>query len=442
MAEGNDNHRAPESDAERRLRNLQAVARHRASGGGSAQKQANKHEANEALSPWKKRLAALGPVGVAILFILGKLKFLIPLLKVSKLGTMLSMLLAVWAYTLFWGLPFAVGFVLLIFVHEMGHALMMRAQGVKAGAPVFIPFVGAVIAMKSLPRNAWVEALIGIGGPVLGGIGALVCLLVGWSTGSLFWYALASTGFLINLFNMIPISPLDGGRIVGVISRWIWVAGYAIGIALFLVTYSPILFLILLLGLMGLTRAIRGRKEDYYEVSADKRLLMGIAYFGTLALLVLGMWLAEQPLEEFHGGLQGAVPTTGSGQAGLSSLGLAATLSEPDSHQYFSEKQASFVVQRAVGGVIAWSHRETVARPCRGGSLPRTGGRGGRRGNRMCLSGHGVIQNVFSPGRHHLLAENFRLLRDRSFETWNDATNAGSNSSHWLGAVGALFCSR
>jgi Zn-dependent protease len=292
---------AEEIDVERRLRNLQAVAQHRASGEGSSQTRTGTGSQNDpGTAKWKKRLAALGPLGVAAIFILGKMKFLIPLLKVTKLGTLLSMLVAVWAYTLFWGLPFALGFVLLIFVHEMGHALVMRQQGVQAGAPVFIPFVGAVIAMKSHPRNAWVEALIGIGGPALGTVGALVCLLVAWSTGSLFWYALASTGFLINMFNMIPISPLDGGRIVGVISRWIWLAGYAVGIAIFFVTYSPILFLILLLGLMGLKRAIQGPREGYFDVESNRRLAMGVAYFGLLALMALGMWIADMPLEEMR----------------------------------------------------------------------------------------------------------------------------------------------
>ena len=254
MTEGSD------QDVERRLRNLQAVARRHAT---SAEKSSGPDGTVDGSSPgWKKGLATLGPLGIALLFVLGKLKFLIPLVKVTKLSTLVTMLLAVWVYAQIWGLPFAVGFVLLIFVHELGHALVMQQQGIHAGAPVFIPFVGAVIAMKSLPRNAWVEALVGIGGPALGSVGALACLIVGWATGSLFWYALASTGFLINLFNMIPISPLDGGRIVGVISRWIWVAGYAVGIVVFLTTYSPILFLILLLGLLGLRRTVQGLVKD------------------------------------------------------------------------------------------------------------------------------------------------------------------------------------
>jgi Zn-dependent protease len=218
----------------------------------------------------------------------------------TKLGTLVTMLVAVWAYAMLWGVPFAVGFVLLIFVHELGHAIVMRQQGIPAGAPVFIPFVGAVIAMKGDPRDAYVEALVGIGGPILGSVGALVCLIVGWALDSLFWYALASTGFLINLFNLIPISPLDGGRIVGVISRWLWLFGYGVGIAVFLVTYSPILFLILLLGLVGLGRTIRGPRAGYYDVEPRRRVAVGAAYFALLALLALGMRAADEPLAELR----------------------------------------------------------------------------------------------------------------------------------------------
>lgn len=271
---------------ERRLRNLHAVARHHAAGAPAAPAD-ERHEPRA----WKKWLSTLGPLGVALLFVLGKLKFL---------STPLTMLLSVWVYAQVWGASFAVGFVLLIFVHELGHALVMRQQGIPAGAPVFIPFVGAVIAMKGLPRDAWVEALVGIGGPLLGSAGALACLLVGWGSGEDYWYALASTGFMLNLFNMIPISPLDGGRIVGVISRWIWVVGYAVGVVVFLVTYSPILFLILLLGLFSLKGRIRGPHAGYFDIAPHKRVTMGAAYFALLALLALGMWVADGALEHLH----------------------------------------------------------------------------------------------------------------------------------------------
>jgi Zn-dependent protease len=237
-----------------------------------------------------------GPVGAGLAFLLGKLKILLPVLKFLKMGTALSMLLAVWVYATIWGLPFALGFVLLIFVHEMGHAVALKRLGIPSGAPVFIPFVGAVIAMKGMPRNAYLEAVVGIGGPALGTAGAALCLLVAHATGEPFWYALASTGFLINLFNMIPISPLDGGRIVGVISRWLWAAGYVVGAGVFWVTRSPILLLILILGLFSLKRTVRGPREDYYDVPAALRVRMGVYYFGLMALMALGMWAAEAPL--------------------------------------------------------------------------------------------------------------------------------------------------
>jgi len=284
-----------QEDVERRIRNLQAVARHQTRPSAASSSAGALPEGPP--PAWKRRLAVLGPIGAVLIFIVTKVELLLPLLKFTKLGTLVTMLVAVWAYALYWGLPFAVGFVLLIFVHEAGHAIAMKRLGLEAGAPVFIPFVGAVIAMKSVPRDAYVEAVVGIGGPLLGSLGALVCLVVAWASGSLFWYSLASTGFLINLFNLIPISPLDGGRIVGVISRWLWVAGYAVGIVVFFATRSPILFLILLLGLFTLGQTVRGPRQRYFDVAPARRLAMGVAYFGLLAALALGMWVADRPLE-------------------------------------------------------------------------------------------------------------------------------------------------
>jgi Zn-dependent protease len=254
-------------------------------------------------TPPTRRATRFGPLGVAALFLLGKLKWVLAGLKMMNVGTLLSMLLSVGAYAMMWGWKFAVGFVLLLFVHELGHAIAMRRLGIPAGAPVFIPFVGAVIAMRGMPRNAWIEAVVGIGGPLLGTLGAAVCLLIGFATGHLFWFGLASTGFMLNLFNMIPVSPLDGGRIVGVVSRWLWFAGYAIGIAVFLVTFSPILALILLTGVFqfGKTWKVKSHNPGYYDVTAGKRASMAAAYFGLIAFMALGMWYATQPLSVLRG---------------------------------------------------------------------------------------------------------------------------------------------
>ena len=277
-------------DAERRLANLRAVAEHRAQG---AQAPETAGSAPATISPtWQRRWLRFGPLGVLAVIVLSKLKLVGPFL-----ATLLSMLLSIGFYGMLWGWTFAVGFVLLILVHESGHAVMMRRQGIPAGAPVFIPFVGAVIAMRGYPRNAWVEALVAIAGPVAGSAGALACFVFGWLSGSPFWYALAATGFFLNLFNLLPISPLDGGRIVGVIGRWLWAVGYALGIAALVVTGSEMLFLILLLSLFNLRRTIRGPHADYFAVPRGQRLAMGAAYFGLVVLLAVGMWLAERPLE-------------------------------------------------------------------------------------------------------------------------------------------------
>ncbi|MED5371210.1 MAG: site-2 protease family protein [Myxococcota bacterium] len=243
-------------------------------------------------APATDKLKRFGPIGAALVLILGKLKWAIVALKFLKLHTLLSMLLMVAVYAQFWGWKFALGFVLLIFVHELGHALAMKWLGIPAGAPVFIPFMGAVIAMKGRPKDAWVEALVGIGGPALGTLGAAAVLGVGLITGEPFFFGLAASGFLINLFNMLPISPMDGGRITGVISRWIWIPGYLLGIGAFLLTWSPILGLILLLGLLQVWRAFK-QPADYYQVPMVKRVTMAGAYFGLLAIMAVGMAFSE-----------------------------------------------------------------------------------------------------------------------------------------------------
>jgi Zn-dependent protease len=282
-----------ESQRQKQIENLRAVAAHMA----AKQPPMPADEApGEGRPQPASGLKRWGPMGVLLALVLGKLKWLLVLVKFAKLKTLLTMLIAVWAYGSIWGLPFAVGFILLIFVHELGHGLVMRQQGIPAGAPVFIPFVGAVIAMKGMPRNAYVEALVGIGGPALGTVGAAVCLAIAWTTQSQFWYALASTGFLINLFNMLPVSPLDGGRIAGVISRWLWLVGFGLGGFLFFKTQSPLLFLILVFGVFSFFRMLKQKNAAYYAVDVKHRTTIALCYFSLIAIMTIGMWLAERPL--------------------------------------------------------------------------------------------------------------------------------------------------
>jgi Zn-dependent protease len=124
-----------------------------------------------------------------------------------------TMLLSIWAWSQLYGLSFATGFVLLILVHEMGHVIAIRAYGLKSSVPIFVPFLGAFIALKEMPPNSKAAAVIALAGPALGTVGALTCYAIGSSTGTPIWYALASTAFFLNLFNLTPIYPLDGGRV-------------------------------------------------------------------------------------------------------------------------------------------------------------------------------------------------------------------------------------
>ena len=142
------------------------------------------------------------------------LKFGAVFFKLNFVVVALSMLVSIGGYALLWGWQFGVGFVALIFCHEMGHVLEARRQGLPVTAPLFIPFLGAMITMKEMPHNAWREAQVALAGPLVGSLAAAACWGIGAYTDSNFWRALAFAGFFINLFNLIPIVPLDGGRAV------------------------------------------------------------------------------------------------------------------------------------------------------------------------------------------------------------------------------------
>jgi len=248
----------------------------------------------------KSGLRRFGSIGLFLALIFGKLKYLGILLQIGKFKTFISMLISIWAYAMFWGWSFAAGFVALIFIHEMGHVIALRMMGIPATAPMFIPFVGAHIVMKQMPKNAFVEAVGAYGGPLLGTIGAIGCVGIGLATGNLFWYALASSGFLLNLFNLLPISPLDGGRIIGVISPKLWVLGFVGAAVLFYLTWSPIIALILLLGSFQIYKSFKTSKIErasYYDVSLVKRIGMGVAFLLLLAVTSIGMLMMQGPLQ-------------------------------------------------------------------------------------------------------------------------------------------------
>jgi Zn-dependent protease len=249
--------------------------------------------------PWLKRAGgAIVTAGIVVLNFGAKLKGLLLLLPKLKLfTTSASMLVSIGAYSLLFGWKFAVGFVLLLLVHEYGHVLQLRREGIPASAPLFIPFLGAVVGMKRLPDDAAAEARVGLAGPVLGTIGCLVPLGLWFATGSEFWQALAFTGFFLNLFNLLPVLPLDGGRAMSALSPWIWAIGFAILVGTAIAFPNPILLLIVLFGGLETWRRWKERKSPeakrYYRVKPRTRVIIAVVYIGLAAALAVGMGLTH-----------------------------------------------------------------------------------------------------------------------------------------------------
>jgi Zn-dependent protease len=238
-------------------------------------------------------LAALGAL-IAKFFsvIKGALLFLPKLKLLTTAGTAL---VSVAAYSLWFGWTFAVGFVVLLFVHEMGHVIQLRREGIRASAPTFIPFLGAFIAARSFGENALAEARVGLAGPILGTVGSGVCFAIGEAANSDFFRALAYIGFLLNLFNLLPVVPLDGGRAMAAMAPWMWFVGLGALVALLLLVPNVILLIIVVFGVYEVYRRWHARKNGsleqaaYYRVAPRHRLMVGAVYVGLVALLAFGM---------------------------------------------------------------------------------------------------------------------------------------------------------
>ncbi len=244
---------------------------------------------------WRRSLSLLAVVGLLALK-WGKAALLL-LPKAKVLTTSATMLVSIAAYSLIWGWKFAFGFVVLLLVHEMGHVIQLRREGIEASAPMFIPFLGAAVMAKSLGDDATAEARVGLAGPILGTLGALALLPLALGTGDDFWYALVFTGLFLNLFNLLPVVPLDGGRAMAALSPWMWFVGL---FAMALLTFAypnPIVILILLLAVYETYRRWKGLKaggeavQAYYRVKPAHRIAILAVYLGLIAVCAIGMGL-------------------------------------------------------------------------------------------------------------------------------------------------------
>jgi len=224
------------------------------------------------------------------------MKLLLVLFGFFKLSKVLltggTMLISVFAYALIFGWWYAVGFVLLIFVHEMGHYIAAKQKGLDVGAPTFIPFVGAWIELKDLPHDVETEAYIGLAGPLVGTLGALVCYYLGRQYDSNLLLAISYAGFFINLFNLIPISPFDGGRITAVLSPRVWLVGVPVLIALFIYRPSPMLIIIVILAAPQVWAALKydanaPENQQYYATSLETKIIYMGCYLGLLIFLAM-----------------------------------------------------------------------------------------------------------------------------------------------------------
>jgi len=247
---------------------------------------------NKPRGPWLT-IAALAMLA------LGKLKFLLVGLKALPFAKILltsgTMLVSMALYAFSMGVPFAIGFVLMILIHELGHGYAMRRHGLAAGAPVFIPFFGALISMKDQPRTPLVEAEVAIAGPVAGAASALVACGLYFVTHAPLFLALAHAGFFLNLFNLTPFGFLDGGRVVKLFSRKMWIIGAVVLVGMFVLTHSPQLLLIGLMSLPTLFSSSAPPLGDE-EVTPSERLNMAFHYFGLCGFLAAGMYFSQRML--------------------------------------------------------------------------------------------------------------------------------------------------
>jgi len=222
------------------------------------------------------------------------MKLLLLLLSGLKWGKLATtggtMLLSLAIYATIWGWPYAAGFIALMFAHEMGHYVAARQCGLNVGAPAFIPFVGAWINLKEQPRDVRTEAYVAVAGPLVGTVSAVAVYLWGRWTDSTLLLAIAYAGLFLNLFNLLPVSPLDGGRITAVISPRVWLIGAPVMLAMLFYRPSPVLAIIAVIAFPQLIKAWKYDPKApenlaYYGVPFQTKLEYGGLYLALTAYL-------------------------------------------------------------------------------------------------------------------------------------------------------------
>src|SRR5438270_8399437 len=198
-----------------------------------------------------------------------------------------SMALSIAAYATKAPLPLVIGFALIILVHEIGHAVVIRAKGLRAGMMVFIPFIGGAVTIKDQPRSAYDDAQIGLAGPIAGTFASLGVLQMDKWQNSPQYLAIPPAGFAVNLLNLLPIGMLDGGRISAAVTKWMWVFGCGVLVYKVVKQPNPLMLLIIVLVAFQVYLSIVREKDDkaFYDVTISQRVFIAIAYFGLVIFL-------------------------------------------------------------------------------------------------------------------------------------------------------------
>ena len=240
-------------------------------------------------SDWWQKVVGIGAAGYTLVKLKG-LSFALPLLKLTKAGPALSMIVSMGAYGMIYGWGFGAGMVYLLFVHELGHAAAMRHFGVPVGPMTFIPFIGAVVEMKGRPVSAYEEAYIALAGPLIGTLATTPFMAFGLATGSQFALGLAHWGCMINLLNLLPIGSLDGGRVAGALSKFMLPPGLGLcGALIAAYPSNPLLYLVFLSG--GWTTYSRffgadaADESQYYSLTPNQRVAVAVSYAGLIAFI-------------------------------------------------------------------------------------------------------------------------------------------------------------
>lgn len=195
-----------------------------------------------------KKKTGWGTLALIGLFFLTKFKYVLVALKFAKFSTVISMFISLGVYAVIFGWRFAVAIIYCLFIHEMGHLIAMKIKKIPASPAVFIPFVGAVISIKGEIKDAKTEAFIAYGGPLAGLLSIVPAVPLFFWTGDPLFALIIYLGAFLNLFNLLPVSPLDGGRIAAALSTHIWAFGLLVLLAWNIFMPSPILILILIIG--------------------------------------------------------------------------------------------------------------------------------------------------------------------------------------------------